>query len=120
MKKRQKVTPEIHKEILQIADGLPMFYRTDKSGKTVYSTKTEVKKWEDLTEDELKQALKNPNIKPGKKISISRKEPVLINHVVMLIEYYQSGGRELMDKYINHCHNLKATSDANSKKDSNA
>lgn len=120
MKKRNKVTPEIYKEILQIAHGLPMFYRTDKSGKTVYTTKTEVKKWEDLTEDELKQALKNPNIKPGKKISISRKEPVLINHVVMLTEYYQAGGRETMDKYIDHCHKLKQSADANSKKDNKA
>lgn len=115
MKKNNKITPEIHKEIIQTAKDLPMFYRTDKSGKVVYTTKTTVKKWEELSEEELKQAEQNKAIKPGKSISISKKLPVLINHEVMLIEAYKSKGREGIDVYVNHCNNLKRTADENAK-----
>lgn len=115
MKKNNKITPEIHKEIVKIAKSLPLFYRTDISGNTIYTTKTTIKKWNELSEDELKQALKNKSIKEGKSISITNRKPVFVNHEVMLIEAFKKKGISGIDSYVNHCNNLKRTADENAK-----
>lgn len=106
MKANHKITSEVYKHIKEKAKELPIFYRTDKSGKVVYTTRTQIKKFEELSDDEKKQvAVQKINTK--KQIIVKKQIPVIIYHEVMLIEAFRKKGMQGVDQYINHCINLK-------------
>lgn len=96
-----KLTPQVYKQLMEIAHDLPQLQQLTPTGKPMYRAKP-VFVGTDLT----REAALN---KMGYRNTIQRnKEPLLVNHEVQLIDRYQRLGMDAVNAYAAKCREIAA------------
>lgn len=98
MKNKNKLTPEVYKQITSICENLPAFHRKDKNGKLMYRITSRFVKGSELSKETKLQSSKEIN--PTANYVQRGTEAILVNHKVTLIEVYQKDGQPGIDTYV--------------------
>lgn len=99
MKKLNKVTTEVYKQLMAEATKLPELQR-QYNGKPMFSLSGELKRVFKETDKD------SPNFgKQMKEVTRSR-NPVLVNHKTELVEIYKTKGQEGVNNYIAFCNQI--------------
>lgn len=120
MKYKHKISPQVHKDIIAIAQELPPLQKLSKQGKPLFRAVSKFVKGSDLpanvkikgqpepkvrTMEELlseRPALQDERVGPDPNKMYIRhgREPILVNHKLNLIDSYQNEGPEGMKRYV--------------------
>jgi len=96
MKKNNKLTPQIHKEIVSLAQQLPVMYRTTKDGKALMPVQTKVVKGSEIESGKLSNG---DDVNPDKLYISKNRQPLTVNHEVEMIDLYQKKGMTAVNNY---------------------
>lgn len=92
-----KITPQVHKQIIETAKTMPAFQKYTKNHKPLFRVLTRVVKGVDLPEEN------RPKDFSITKTYIQKySEPILFNHEVELIEVYRKNGQKGVDGYVKY------------------
>jgi|ERR1044072_1379650 hypothetical protein len=95
--KKFKLTPQVHKDIIAIAQQLPPLQKLSKLGNPLSRAVSRPVKGSDLPEGTL---VKGKPVQPDGRYIQKGTEPILINHKLNLIETFENEGPEGMRKYV--------------------
>lgn len=96
MKKNNKLTPEVYKEILELAATLPTMYRTDANGKVLMPMQTKMVKGSDIEGGKLSNG---DDANPDKNYIQKQRQPLIVNHSVEMIDLYKTKGIVAVKNY---------------------
>lgn len=96
MKKNNKLTPQTHKEIVSLAQQLPVMYRTTKDGKALMPVQTKVVKGSEIESGKLSNG---DAVNPDKLYISKNRQPLTVNHEVEMIDLYQKKGMVAVNNY---------------------
>lgn len=100
MKNKYKLTPDIHKDLINVAKTMPASQRVDRNKKPMFRIVTQLKS----------------SVLEGEKIKNSFtniKEPIMVNHEVNLREVYQKDGPAGVREYVEFFMSLKKEENEN-------
>jgi hypothetical protein len=95
MKKNNRLTPEVYKEILELAGTLPVMYRTGANGKVLMPMSSKLVKGSEI-EGKLSNG-DDPN--PNKNYVQKQRQPLTVNHAVEMIDLYKTKGITAVKNY---------------------
>jgi len=96
MKKNNKLTPEVYKEILELAETLPAMYRTDANGKVLMPMQTKMVKGSEIEGGKLSNG---DDANPDKNYIQKQRQPLTVNHSVEMIDLYKTKGIVAVKNY---------------------
>ena len=96
MKKNNKLTPEVYKEILTLADSLPVMYRTDAKGKVLMPMQTKMIKGSEIEGGKLSNG---DDANPDKNYIQKGRQPLKVNHAVEMINLFKTKGIAAVKNY---------------------
>lgn len=109
-----KITPQVHKQIIDIASGLPAIQKY-LNGKPLFRMLSKKLSWSELPEDEKAKHAMND----GRFIQ-NYQEAILVNHKVCLIAEYEMHGQSGINFYLNSIQTIIHRANENSTTHSNA
>lgn len=117
-----KLTPSIYNSIKELAISLPAVHRVDTNGNFLYQHKSKSMLWDELSEEQKKKATKGEDTpiyknkaekakgnvlfyKPCRYI-MNWKEPIKVNHEVLLVIEFKKGGLTAVQKYAKYVNEM--------------
>lgn len=88
-----KLTPQAYKDLLRLSKELPVMWRRDKNGELMRRV---------VTKFNGTDASPHSDLRNYKNFYQKGSEPILVNHMVNLVEIYQKDGQRGIDVYAEH------------------
>lgn len=117
-----KLTPKIYKAIEELAKALPPVHRVNTDGEFLMIAKSKSLLWEELTEAQRKGKTKEPDqpiyknkVEKAKgnvlfyrasRYILSWREPIKVNHLVLLTAEFKKGGQKAVEKYAKYVNEM--------------
>ncbi len=117
-----KLTPKIHKALEELAKSLPPVHRVTPDGEFMMVKKSKSLLWEELTEEQRKTVKEEPDqpiyknkVEKSKgnvlfyrksRYIMSWREPIRVNHLVLLTIEFKKGGMEAVEKYAKYVNEM--------------
>ena len=96
MKKNNKLTTTVYKEILELAATLPVMYRTDAAGKVLMPMQSKIVKGSEIEGGKLSNG---DDANPDKNYIQKVRQPLTVNHAVEMLDLYKREGIVAVKNY---------------------